>query len=92
MRWENDTTWKHSYLPVKMHISIPKSQKVFHHLTDYVDRDMFFQFLKDIKGTLPLIDCMIEAKRIDEALFQLMEEIKTRDDVNIIDGSSFHLR
>ena len=34
---------------------------------------------------------MIEAKRKDEALFHLMEEIKARDDVEIIDGSSFHL-
>ncbi|MFK9093629.1 hypothetical protein [Bacillus salipaludis] len=33
-----------------------------------------------------------EVKGKDEAQFHLMEEIKTRDDVEIIDGSSFHLK
>ena len=36
--------------------------------------------------------CMIEAKRKDEALFQLMEEVKKRDDVEIVDGSSFYIK
>ena len=53
---------------------------------------MFFDFLHEIKGSVPQIDCMIEAKRKDEALFHLMEEIKTRDDVEIIDGSSFYIK
>ncbi|WML39766.1 UV DNA damage repair endonuclease UvsE [Neobacillus sp. OS1-2] len=85
-------TWRNASLPLKMHISSPKSQQTFRHHADFVDMEMFFQFLKEIKGSLPQIDCMIEAKRKDEALFQLMEEIKTRDDVDIIDGSSFYLK
>ena len=84
-------TWRHSPLPIKMHISSPKSEKTFRHHADFVDVDMFFKFLKEIKGSVPQIDCMIEAKRKDEALFNLMEEIKERDNVEIIDGSSFHL-
>ena len=85
-------TWKHSPLPIKMHISSPKSDKAFRHHSEYVDIDMFFTFLKEIKGSIPQIDCMIEAKRKDEALFKLMEEVKTRADVEMIDGSSFYLR
>lgn len=85
-------TWRHSPLPIKMHISSPKSQNAFRHHADYVDVDMFFKFLTEIKGSIPQIDCMIEAKRKDEALFRLMEEIKVRDDVEMIDGSSFKLR
>ena len=85
-------SWRHSPLPVKMHISSPKSQQAFRHHADFVDVKMFFQFLKEIKGSVKQIDCMIEAKRKDEALFHLMDEIKTRDDVEIIDGSSFHLK
>ncbi|EKN70112.1 putative UV damage endonuclease [Neobacillus bataviensis LMG 21833] len=85
-------TWRNSSLPIKMHISSPKSQKAFRHHADFVDVEMFFQFLTGIKGSVPQIDCMIEAKRKDEALFQLMEEIKKRNDVEIIDGSSFYLR
>lgn len=35
---------------------------------------------------------MIEAKKKDEALFTLMEQIRSRDDIEVIDGSSFLLR
>lgn len=94
--WENDWerivhTWKHSPLPIKMHISSPKSKKQFRHQADFVDVQMLFKFLQEIKGSVPQIDCMIEAKKKDAALFQLMEEIKERDDVEIIDGASFTL-
>ncbi|MCM3722939.1 UV DNA damage repair endonuclease UvsE [Solibacillus isronensis] len=85
-------TWKDSSLPIKMHISSPKSEKEFRHHSDYVDVEMFFRFLNEIKGTVPEIHCMIEAKKKDEALFHLMEEIKLREDVEIIDGSSFYLK
>ncbi|AZU60169.1 UV DNA damage repair endonuclease UvsE [Neobacillus mesonae] len=85
-------TWRHSPLPIKMHISSPKSEKEFRHHADYVDSEMFFNFLGMIKGSVPRIDCMIEAKQKDEALFQLMEDIKARPDVEIIDGSSFHMK
>lgn len=47
-------TWRDSPLRVKMHISSPKSQKAFRHHTDFVDIDMFFQFLKEIKGSVRL--------------------------------------
>ncbi len=85
-------TWKHSPLPIKMHISSPKSPEAFRHHSDYVDIEMFFMFLKEIRGSIPQIDCMIEAKKKDAALFKLMEEIKMRNDAEIIDGSSFYLK
>jgi UV DNA damage endonuclease len=85
-------TWRHSPLPIKMHISSPKSDKAFRHHSDYVDIDMFFNFLSVIKGSIPQLDCMIEAKMKDEALFKLMDDVKTRNDVEIIDGSSFYLK
>jgi UV DNA damage endonuclease len=90
--WERVVnTWKNSPLPIKMHISSPKSEKEFRHHSDYVDISMFFDFLKEIKGSIPQIDCMIEAKMKDEALFKLMDEIKLRTDIEIIDGSTFEL-
>lgn len=85
-------TWKNSPLPIKMHISSPKNEKAFRHHSDYVEGGMFFNFLKEIKGSVPQIDCMIEAKRKDEALFKLMEEIKVRDDIEMVDGSTFLLK
>ncbi|MEK5172215.1 UV DNA damage repair endonuclease UvsE [Heyndrickxia sp. FSL W8-0496] len=84
-------TWKDSPLPIKMHISSPKSEKSFRHHADYVDIDMFFRFLNQIKGSVSHIDCMIEAKKKDAALFKLMNEVKNRGEVKIIDGSSFQL-
>ena len=85
-------TWSHSPLPIKMHISSPKSKDAFRHHSDYVDVDMFFTFLNEIKGSTSQIDCMIEAKKKDAALFTLIEEIKKRDDIEMIDGSSFYMR
>ena len=85
-------TWVDSPLPIKMHISSPKSEKEIRHHSDYINIDMFFTFLKEIKGSIPQIDCMIEAKRKDDSLFKLMEEIKTRGDIEMIDGSSFYLK
>lgn len=85
-------TWSSSPLPIKMHISSPKSEKAFRHHSDFVDVDMFFRFLNEVKGTVNQIDCMIEAKQKDQALFTLMEQCKQRVDVEIIDGSSFLLK
>lgn len=91
--WERIVqTWKASPLPIKMHISSPTNDKAFRHHSDFVDSDMFFRFLKEINGSIPQIDCMIEAKRKDEALFQLMEDIKNRNDVEMLDGSTFLLK
>ncbi|MED4452627.1 UV DNA damage repair endonuclease UvsE [Metabacillus fastidiosus] len=91
--WERVVhTWSSSPLPIKMHISSPKSDKEFRHHSDYVDINMFFNFLKEINGSIPHIDCMIEAKQKDAALFRLMEDVKKRNDVELIDGSSFHLK
>lgn len=75
-----------------MHISSPKDEKHFRHHADYIDIDMFFNFLNLIKGSIPVIDCMIEAKKKDEALFKLIEEVSIRNDVEMIDGSSFRLK
>ncbi|MCG7333752.1 UV DNA damage repair endonuclease UvsE [Sporosarcina sp. ACRSM] len=95
-KWEDKwdrvvATWKDSPLPIKMHISSPKSEDKFRHHSDYVDVDMFFRFLNEIKGSIPQIDCMIEAKQKDEALFTLIKKIKEREGVEMIDGSSFYV-
>ncbi|MFS0660934.1 UV DNA damage repair endonuclease UvsE [Niallia alba] len=95
--WEDNwdrviQTWKGSPLPIKMHISSSKNEKHFRHHADYININMFFDFLKRINGSISQIDCMIEAKKKDEALFKLMEEVKLRGDVEIIDSSSFRLK
>ncbi|RKQ37261.1 UV DNA damage repair endonuclease UvsE [Oceanobacillus halophilus] len=87
--WERVlNTWKHSELPVKMHISSPKSSDKFRAHADYVDSEMFMDFLRAIKGSVPQIDCMIEAKQKDSALLRLMEDLKQYKEIEIIDDGS----
>ncbi|WP_339148607.1 MULTISPECIES: UV DNA damage repair endonuclease UvsE [unclassified Sutcliffiella] len=92
--WEEDwervvQTWEHSPLPVKMHISSPRDEKNFRAHAEYVDPKMFMDFLQGMKGSTPEIHCMIEAKKKDEALFQLMRDMKDYSDIEIVDGASF---
>jgi UV DNA damage endonuclease len=84
-------TWSQSRLPIKMHISSPRSEKEFRAHADYVDPEMFLTFLNQIKETVPELYCMIEAKQKDGALFQLMKDLQNHDEVTIIDSSSFQI-
>ena len=91
--WERIVaTWRHSDLPVKMHISSPRDEKRFRAHHDFVDAGMFLDFLRKIRGTVDRIDCMIEAKQKDEALFRLAGELEREPDMERIDGASFYLR
>lgn len=95
--WEEEwervvNSWKVSELPVKMHISSPKSEKEFRHHADYIDPEMFLTFLHGIKGSVEQLDCMIEAKQKDEALFRLMQDLKEREEIEIVDGASFYIK
>ncbi|QDP40336.1 UV DNA damage repair endonuclease UvsE [Radiobacillus deserti] len=90
--WERIVnTWKHSRNPVKMHISSPKSENQFRHHADYVDPEMFKTFLKEVSGTTPRIDCMIEAKQKDAALFKLVKELKKDPDITWHEGAVFEI-
>ncbi|MCG1023994.1 UV DNA damage repair endonuclease UvsE [Sutcliffiella horikoshii] len=95
--WEEDwarvvQTWEHSPLPVKMHISSPRDEKNFRAHAEYVDPKMFMDFLQGMKGSTPEIHCMIEAKKKDEALFQLMRDMKGYSNIEIVDGASFIIK
>ncbi|MEK3806439.1 UV DNA damage repair endonuclease UvsE [Bacillus sp. FSL H8-0547] len=91
--WDRVTaSWEHSPLPVKMHISSPRSDSEFNAHAEYVDPELFMAFLSEIKGSVPQIDCMIEAKKKDDALFALMEKMCAYPNVEKIDGASFYLR
>ncbi|ADU30259.1 UV DNA damage repair endonuclease UvsE [Evansella cellulosilytica] len=85
-------TWSDSPLPMKMHISSPKSEKNFTHHADYIDKNMFLSFLNTIKGSVNQLDCMIEAKQKDHALFRLIEQLKEEDSIEIVDEASFYLK
>jgi UV DNA damage endonuclease len=88
--WERIVaTWKLSPLPVKMHISSPRSEKEFRAHAEYVDAHMFMKFLSEVKGSVSEIHCMIEAKQKDAALFKLMEDLRGYEGIRVVDQSSF---
>ncbi|MFD2673560.1 UV DNA damage repair endonuclease UvsE [Marinicrinis sediminis] len=70
-------TWKqfgHGQ-PPKIHVSSPKSAKDPRGHADYVDPDFLLSFLRPIAGDTDRLDVMIEAKKKDDALFQLMKKL-----------------
>lgn len=85
-------TWEESPLPLKMHISSPRDEKDPRAHADFIDVETFLSFLQSVKGSVPQIDCMIEAKRKDGALFQLMSQLKESKQVEIVDGASFYIK
>ena len=92
-QWERVIkTWKDSPLPPKMHISSPKSEKEFRAHADFINPEMFMDFLRKIKGSVRQLDCMIEAKKKDEALFTLIEQLKAFPEIEMIDKGSFSIR
>ncbi|MEH7012718.1 UV DNA damage repair endonuclease UvsE [Neobacillus niacini] len=92
--WQEDwerivNTWKASPLPIKMHISSPRSAKEYRAHADFVDPEILLEFLYAIKETVPEVHCMIEAKQKDAALFQMMRDLQGRKGISLIDHSSF---
>lgn len=95
--WEKEwnrvlSTWSLSKLPIKMHISSPKSEKEYRAHADTIDPEMFLRFLYTIKGSVSEIHCMIEAKKKDAALFQLVEDLKGENSISWLDQSSFEIQ
>ncbi|WP_050613770.1 UV DNA damage repair endonuclease UvsE [Bacillus testis] len=82
-------TWGQSELPVKVHISSPKSEADCRAHAELIDLEMFWDFVGLVKGTVAQIDVMIEAKGKDEALFQLVRDLKAHKQAEWINDSSF---
>ncbi len=85
-------TWRTSDLPVKIHLSSPKNEKNFRHHADFLDVNMVVEFARKVSGTTEQIDCMLEAKQKDDALIQLVEELKEIPQINWINKSTFVLK
>ncbi|WP_276356664.1 UV DNA damage repair endonuclease UvsE [Cohnella caldifontis] len=72
-------TWDRRYggnLPPKIHASSPKNAGDPRGHADYVDPLPLVDFLTRVAPDTPAVDVMIEAKRKDESLFRLMEDLK----------------
>jgi len=78
-------------LAPKIHISSPKSEKEKRAHADYVEVDPFLEFARAIAPFTPRLDVMIEAKRKDAALFQLMQDLSTVDGISRINGAALEM-
>ncbi|RTE08435.1 UV DNA damage repair endonuclease UvsE [Paenibacillus whitsoniae] len=78
-------TW--GELPMKIHVSAPKSEKEFRSHADYIEPEQLLAFLKRCKEHgLARIDVMIEAKVKDLALFKLAEDLSKVRGIKRLDG------
>ena len=83
------STWKKTN--PKIHFSSPKSKlkKELRSHNDYIDSNIFIDFIEKIKHLDYDIDIMIEAKKKDEAMFRLIRELKYKTNYKFIDDTSF---
>jgi len=86
-------TWRKSpfvpvELPPKIHISSPKNDKDVRAHADHVELEHVWPFLREVAGSTPAIDVMIEAKRKDEALLKLMDGLRGMEGVEVVDQAS----
>lgn len=80
------STWKG--IP-KIHFSSPKNKKERRSHHDYIDSDVFIDFIEKVKFCNIDFDVMIEAKKKDEALFKLVRELKYKTNYEFLDETTF---
>ena len=75
----------------KVHFSSPKNstKKEIRSHHDYINSDTFISFINIIKKYDYDIDIMIEAKKKDDALFNLVRLLKYKTDYEFIDDTTF---
>lgn len=82
-------------LPPKIHASSPKSISDPRGHADYVEAGGLLQFLRLIAGQTPHLDCMLEAKAKDKALFRLMDDFRAMQQaeqpIEVLDPSTIQL-
>lgn len=83
-------TWENEKLPPKVHFSTPREFKNDKKHSDYIDAKQFLEFIKSAKKYANRdFDIMIEAKKKDLALIDLVQNLKILDKkLKFIDQSS----
>ncbi|WP_108668819.1 UV DNA damage repair endonuclease UvsE [Peribacillus acanthi] len=79
-------TWERTGIPPKIHISSPKGEKEFRSHSDLVDPLFLAPLMKLIKSIGQDVDFMIEAKRKDQAMLQLIEDLSKQRGIKRISG------
>lgn len=80
-------------LPPKIHASSPKSMTDPRGHADFVEAGPLVRFLRHAARTTDYLDCMLEAKSKDEALFKLIGDLELMEErgeggVKVLDGGS----
>ncbi|MBP1157524.1 MULTISPECIES: UV DNA damage repair endonuclease UvsE [unclassified Paenibacillus] len=78
-------------LPPKIHVSSPKSDKDPRGHADYIEPSLLMSFLRAVAPITPRLDVMLEAKRKDDALFELMKSVRRESGVTVLSQASFEL-
>jgi UV DNA damage endonuclease len=86
------TTWEETNLPPKIHVSSPKSEKAFRSHADYVDVEFLMPLIGALKELKVDVDFMIEAKKKDMAMLQLIADISKIRFVKRISGGSVEIK
>lgn len=85
-------TWEGQKLPPKFHFSSPKEHLKDRKHADFIEGEDFVEFIEMCKPLNKDIDIMLEAKKKDFALFNLVDSIKKlRKDWKWIDSSTFEI-
>jgi len=86
------STWNNEALPPKLHFSSPKTGPKDRKHADFINIHHFLEFIESCKALDRDIDIMIEAKKKDLALYDIMHAIKSmRKEWKWIDQSTFEL-
>ena len=83
-------TWNNDSLIPKIHFSSPKNNIEFRAHHEYINVDDFISFLDKVNVNQNF-DIMLEAKGKDEALFKLVNELKSKKRYKFIKNSIFLL-
>lgn len=85
-------TWKGEVLPPKFHFSSPKNGAKDRKHADHINPQDFIAFIERCKPFNRDMDIMIEAKKKDLALYDLVQSLKElRKDWNWIDNSTLEI-
>ena len=84
-------TWKHTNIRPKIHISSPKTEKEFRSHADFLDFAFIEPLLRQLKTLQIDVDFMIEAKKKDQALFKLLDDVSKVRGIKRINSASIFL-
>ncbi|UOQ91617.1 UV DNA damage repair endonuclease UvsE [Halobacillus shinanisalinarum] len=84
-------TWSNNPFPPKIHASSPRSEKAYRSHADFVDIEFIKPLIKVLKSHQVDVDFMIEAKKKDKAVLQLVEDVAKIRGAKRIDGATIKI-